>query len=51
MVQPDRPQHMGAEAAVERLATLALSRKSLESVLQTVADLTKQVRPGSTEAG
>ena len=36
--------------AFEQLGTVALSEHSLHSVLQTVADLTKQVMPGTIEA-
>jgi GAF domain-containing protein len=41
---PDR-----ATEALERLGTLALREHSMESVLQTVVDLAKQVLPGNPE--
>jgi GAF domain-containing protein len=39
-----------ARDALEQLAALSLSQESLTSVLQTVANLTKQVMPASVEA-
>jgi GAF domain-containing protein len=41
---------MDARTAFDRLATLSLSTESLDSVLQTVADLTKQVMSAPVEA-
>src|SRR4051812_13069859 len=42
---PDR-----ATEALERLGSMALRDQSMESVLQTVVDLAKQVLPGNPEA-
>lgn len=50
MRQHDRPEQVSAQEAFDRLATLSLSTESLHSVLQTVADLTKQVMPAPVEA-
>ncbi|WP_331254117.1 MULTISPECIES: GAF and ANTAR domain-containing protein [unclassified Modestobacter] len=46
----DRPLTRDATEALERLGSLALRDHSMESVLQTVADLVKQVLPGEIEA-
>jgi GAF domain-containing protein len=46
----ERTHPLPAEEAFERLGALSLSDESLDSVLQTVADLTKQVLPGDVEA-
>jgi GAF domain-containing protein len=43
------PIGRAATAALERLGGLALSEHPMESVLQTVADLSKQVMPGEAE--
>jgi GAF domain-containing protein len=40
----------GATDALERLGRMALREQSMESVLQTVVDLAKQVLPGNPEA-
>jgi GAF domain-containing protein len=50
MTDHDHTPPLDAQHAFERLASLSLSQESLESVLQTVADLTKQVLPGDLEA-
>jgi hypothetical protein len=39
-----------AAEALERLGRLSLRKLSMEGLLQTVADLTKTVMPGHTEA-
>jgi GAF domain-containing protein len=44
------PQPVNAAEALERLGGLSLREHSMESLLQTVADLTKSVMPGGTEA-
>jgi len=44
------PQAVDAAQAVEHLGRLSLRQHSMESLLQTVADLTKSVMPGHTEA-
>ena len=41
---------LGLTAALERLAALELRSQSMESVLQTVVDLTVQVLPGTSES-
>ncbi|MBB3676064.1 GAF and ANTAR domain-containing protein [Modestobacter versicolor] len=50
MTTDERTQTMPATEAFERLGSMSLSAESLESVLQAVADLTKQVLPGDVEA-
>jgi GAF domain-containing protein len=50
MTYDDRTSSLDAQQAFERLASLSLSQESLASVLQTVADLSKQVLPGDIEA-
>jgi GAF domain-containing protein len=49
MSAPGRDQLLPVEDAFERLGTLSLSAETLDSVLQTVADLAKQVLPGDVE--
>jgi GAF domain-containing protein len=44
------PQPADAAEALERLGRLSLRELSMESLLQTVADLTKTVMPGNPEA-
>jgi len=44
------PQPASAAEAFERLGRLTLREMSMDSLLQTVADLTKQVMPGNPEA-
>jgi GAF domain-containing protein len=44
------PQPADAAEALERLGRLSLRELSLDSLLQTVADLTKSVMPGNPEA-
>jgi GAF domain-containing protein len=50
MSTSDRITCVDAKGAFEQLASMALTQRSLHSVLQTVADLTKQVMPGDIEA-
>ncbi len=50
MTQPDRTAPLEAQTAFEQLAALPLASETLDSVLQTVADLTKQVMPAPIEA-
>jgi GAF domain-containing protein len=50
MMHDDRTPPLDEQTAFERLASLSLSQESLDSVLQTVADLTKRVLPGDIEA-
>jgi GAF domain-containing protein len=50
MPPTDRTPALDEATAFEQLGTVALSEHSLHSVLQTVADLTKQVMPGIIEA-
>src|SRR3954451_20482504 len=50
MPPTDRTPALDEATAFEQLGTVALSEHSLHSVLQTVADLTKQVMPGTIEA-
>ena len=42
-------QPLDAQAALDQLGSMDLSEHSLDSMLQNVADLTKQVMPGETE--
>jgi GAF domain-containing protein len=44
------PQQADPAEALERLGRLSLRELSMDSLLQTVADLTKQVMPGNPEA-
>src|SRR5688572_1736836 len=44
------PQPVNATEALERLGRLSLRELSMESLLQTVADLAKSVLPGNAEA-
>jgi GAF domain-containing protein len=44
------PQQVDAAEALERLGRLSLRELSMDSLLQTVADLTKAVMPGNPEA-
>src|SRR5829696_5090131 len=44
------PQPAGAAEALERLGGLSLRELSMDSLLHTVADLTKTVMPGNPEA-
>jgi GAF domain-containing protein len=44
------PQPANAAEALERLGTLSLRELSMDSLLQTVADLAKTVMPGNPEA-
>jgi GAF domain-containing protein len=44
------PQPVAPAEALERLGRLSLRELSMDSLLQTVADLTKQVMPGNPEA-
>jgi GAF domain-containing protein len=46
----DRHRTVDTRAAFEQLGAMSLSEQSMDSVLQTVADLTKHVLPGSIEA-
>ena len=46
----DTPQPRNAAEALERLGRLSLRELSMESLLQTVADLAKTVLPGNPEA-
>jgi len=50
MTSTDRTPAVDEAAAFEQLGSVAFSEHSLHSVLQAVADLTKQVMPGSIEA-
>ena len=51
MARPDHmPACINAEAALEQLASIALSEHSLHSVLQAVADMSARVLPGGVEA-
>jgi GAF domain-containing protein len=45
-----KPQPADADEALQRLGRLSLRELSMDSLLQTVADLTKTVMPGSPEA-
>jgi len=46
----ENPQPANAGEALERLGRLSLRELSMDSLLQTVADLAKTVMPGNTEA-
>jgi len=46
----ENPQPANASEALERLGRLSLRELSIDSLLQTVADLTKTVMPGNPEA-
>jgi GAF domain-containing protein len=46
----ENPQPANAAEALERLGTLSLRELSMDSLLQTVADLAKTVMPGNPEA-
>ena len=50
MADSDNPRPADPVEALERLGRLSLRELSMESLLQTVADLTKTVMPGHTEA-
>jgi GAF domain-containing protein len=50
MAGSDALRRSEAAEALERLGRLSLREQSMESLLQTVADLTKQVMPGDPEA-
>ena len=50
MADRQDPQPATAAEALERLGRLSLRQLSMESLLQTVADLTKAVMPGDPEA-
>ena len=50
MASSRRAHPPNAAEALERLGRLSLRDLSMEELLQTVADLTKQVMPGDTEA-
>jgi GAF domain-containing protein len=49
MTTADRGRRLSAGEACEQLGSLALTTHSLHSVLQTIADLARQVMPGDTE--
>ncbi len=49
MASSQNPQPADAAEALERLGRLSLRDLTMESLLQTVADLTKTVMPGNTE--
>jgi GAF domain-containing protein len=49
VARDDRAQPAGAAEALERLGGLSLRELSMDSLLQTVADLTKTVMPGNPE--
>ena len=49
MASSQTPQPLGAAEALERLGRLSLRELTMESLLQTVADLGKTVLPGNTE--
>jgi GAF domain-containing protein len=50
MTTDERTAPLEAAEAFERLGALSLSEESLHTVLQTVADLSRQVLPGDLEA-
>ena len=50
MTTDERTGPMAADEAFEQLGGLSLAAESLDSVLQTVADLTKRVLPGDVES-
>jgi GAF domain-containing protein len=50
MTTDERTASLDAAEAFERLGALSLSEESLHTVLQTVADLSRQVLPGDVEA-
>jgi GAF domain-containing protein len=50
MSETDGHGHVSAQAALDELAGLSLSERSLRSVLQLVAELTKKALPGDVEA-
>ena len=50
MASDHNPQPAAVAAALERLGRLSLRELSMESLLQTVADLAKTVMPGDPEA-
>jgi GAF domain-containing protein len=49
MARSENPQPASAAEALERLGRLPLREQSMESLLQTVADLAKTVMPGNPE--
>jgi GAF domain-containing protein len=49
MAQHTNGRHPSADEALEELGRIALREHSMESLLQKVADLTKDVMPGSAE--
>ena len=50
MASNQNPQPANAAEALEHLGRLSLREHSMGSLLQTVAELTKTVMPGDTEA-
>ena len=50
MASTENPQPTNAAEALERLGRLSLRELSMDSLLQTVADLAKTVMPGNPEA-
>jgi GAF domain-containing protein len=50
MTTDERTRRMAAADAFEQLGAMSLSEESLDSVLQTVADLATRVLPGDVEA-
>jgi GAF domain-containing protein len=50
MTTDERTRPLPATEAFEQLGAMSLSQESLDSVLQTVADLAKRVLPGDVEA-
>ena len=51
MADTQSPQSIDRDEALERLCRLSLRELSMDSLLQTVADLTKTVMPGSLGFG
>ena len=50
MADSQNPQPADPSEALERLGSLSLRELSMDSLLQTVADLVKTVMPGNTES-
>ena len=50
MASNQSPRPANAAEALEHLGRLSLREHSMKSLLQTVAELTKMVMPGDTEA-